>query len=347
MSSPTFRRLSWGVAGYTLLVILWGYFLRISESGDGCGTDWPLCHGAVIPGTQAFSTFVEFSHRLTSGVVLLLVLVLVVAAFRSFPRGHALRSGAIAALVLTITESLFGAVLVVYGWVAGDISTGRILIRPVHVTNTFLLMAALALTAWWATRGVSQVPRPISGAREGAGAVRPILLPVLGVLALAWTGAWTGLAVTAFPVETLRDGMGQYVDPEHLLIYLRMSHPILAVLVIGLLLRLSLGSHRIAALHGDTGLARIAVATGGLASVQLLAGPLTILLGNPAWMRLLHLLLADLLWVALVVLISARFEVARRGTAPGTHERMTEDAKGVSPYLAPNMARAGGDSGHA
>jgi len=343
MSSPTFRRLSWGVAGYTLLVILWGYFLRISESGDGCGTDWPLCHGAVIPGTPTFSTLVEFSHRLTSGVVLLLVIVLAVAAFRSFPRGHALRVGAVAAVVLTVTESLFGAILVVYGWVAGDISTGRILIRPVHVTNTFLLMAALVLTAWWASRGVSRVPRPTPGAREGAGAIRPIVPPVLGVLALAWTGAWTGLAVTAFPVDTLREGMGQYVEPEHLLIYLRMSHPVLAVVVIGLLLRLALGTHRIATLHGDAALARVAVATGALAAVQLLAGPLTIFLGNPVWMRLVHLLLADLLWVALVVLISARFEVARRGAAPVSPGGGVEDAKGVRPPTAPAVARAGGD----
>src|SRR6056297_3055659 len=206
MSLSGFRRLSWGVAGYTLLVILWGYFLRISESGDGCGTDWPLCNGEALPGAPAFSTLVEFSHRLTSGIVLLAVIGLAVAAFRTFPRGHAVRFGALAALVLTVTESLFGAILVVYGWVAGDISVGRMLIRPLHVTNTFLLMAALVLTAWWATRGVSRIPRPRTETEVGR--VAPVLLPVVGVLALAWTGAWTGLAVTAFPAETLRDGFG-------------------------------------------------------------------------------------------------------------------------------------------
>jgi heme A synthase len=308
MSPSSFRRLSWGVAGYTLLVILWGYFLRISESGDGCGTDWPLCNGAVIPGAPAFSTLVEFSHRLTSGIVLLAVIGLAVAAFRTFPRGHALRFGALAALVLTITESLFGAILVVYGWVAGDISVGRMLIRPVHVTNTFLLMAALALTAWWATREVSRIPRPVP--RSRAGGVAPLVLPVLGVLALAWTGAWTGLAVTAFPAETLREGMGQYVDPEHLLIYLRMSHPILAIVVIGVLVRFAARTRELGAAHGDPALGRLALVVGALALIQLAAGPFTIVLGNPVGMRLVHLLLADLLWVALVLAISARFEVA-------------------------------------
>lgn len=336
MSLPGFRRLSWGVAGYTLLVILWGYFLRISESGDGCGTDWPLCNGAVIPGTLAFSTLVELSHRLTSGLVLLAVIGLAVAAVRTFPRGHALRLGALAALVFTVTESLFGAVLVVFGWVAGDISLGRMLIRPVHVTNTFLLMAALALTAWWATRGVSRIPRPRSGSE--AGRVAPLILPVLGVLALAWTGAWTGLAVTAFPAETLRDGFGQYVDPEHMLIYLRMSHPILAILVIGVLIRFSVRTRSIARSSGDAALGRLAIALGALALTQLVAGPMTIVLGNPVGMRLVHLLFADLLWAALVVLISARFELAAEPAGaveadpgPGSARQRMPSTSDVSP----------------
>jgi heme A synthase len=313
LSPAAFARMAWGVGGYTLAVILWGYFLRISESGDGCGTDWPLCHGEVIPASPTFSTLVEFSHRLTSGVVLLAVLALAFVAFRSFPRGHALRFGAGAALVLTLTESLFGAVLVVFGWVAGDISLGRTLIRPVHVTNTFLLMASLALTAWWATRLVSTLPRP------GPGALRPLVLPLLGVLALAWTGAWTGLAVTAFPAESLGEGLGQYVAPEHILIWLRMSHPVLALAVIVLLVRLARDTWALAQHRGDGALGRLAVGVGALAAVQLLAGPLTIAAGNPVGMRLFHLLLADLLWVALVLLVSARFESAlhRPGRAPG------------------------------
>jgi heme A synthase len=229
-----FSLFAWGVFGYSLLAILWGYFLRISESGDGCGTDWPLCHGAVVPATPHFSTFVEFTHRLSSGLVLLLVLAMAVWAFRAFPRGAAVRKAAGASLLFTVSESLFGAVLVVFGWVATDVSTGRILIRPVHVTNTFLLMAALVLTAWWASRGTSRVPSLRSDR------VRLLLPGMLGTLALAWTGAWTGLATTAFPAQTLQEGVGQYLDPEHLLVSLRMLHPLLAVAVVAILIRMVL-----------------------------------------------------------------------------------------------------------
>ena len=288
-----FSTFAWGVFGYSLLVILWGYFLRISESGDGCGTDWPLCHGTVLPSAATFPTWVEFIHRISSGVVLLLVIGMFIWALRAYPRRHAVRMGAGLALLFTITESLFGAMLVVFGWVATDISTARILLRPFHVTNTFLLLGALVLTPFWASLGVRRFP-----SFRGQ-AARVLFLPVLGTLALAWTGSWTGLAATAFPAQSLADGMGQYLTGEHVLIYLRMSHPILALLVVALILRTV---SRIRDQHGDNALIRrLILGSGVLAGVQLLLGPLTVLLMMPVWSRLLHLLLADLLWVALLL----------------------------------------------
>jgi len=330
-----FSLFAWGVFGYSLLAILWGYFLRISESGDGCGTDWPLCHGAVVPATPHFSTFVEFTHRLSSGLVLLLVLAMAVWAFRAFPRGAAVRKAAGASLLFTVSESLFGAVLVVFGWVATDVSTGRILIRPVHVTNTFLLMAALILTAWWASRGTSRVPSLRSDR------VRLLLPGVLGTLALAWTGAWTGLATTAFPAGTVQEGVGQYLDPEHLLVSLRILHPLLAVAVVAILVRMAF---RLRAASRDSlspagdgrwgphegWVWKLSTIVAALAAVQLLAGPLTILLGNPPAGRLGHLLLADLLWVTLVVLAAEAMEGEE-----GSPQSMTKDVSGSSARTKP------------
>jgi heme A synthase len=330
-----FSLFAWGVLAYSLLAILWGYFLRISESGDGCGTDWPLCHGAVVPSTPHFSTFVEFTHRLSSGLVLLLVLAMVVWAFRAFPRGAAVRKAAGASLLFTVSESLFGAVLVVFGWVATDVSTGRILIRPVHVTNTFLLMAALVLTAWWASRGTRAVPSLRSDR------VRLLLPGVVGTLALAWTGAWTGLAATAFPAQTLQEGVGQYLDPEHLLVSLRMLHPLLAVAVVAILIRMAF---RLRAAAGDPSapghdgpgglhagaVRKLATIVASLAALQLLVGPLTILLGNPPAGRLGHLLLADLLWVTLVVLAAEAME-----WGDGTPQSRTKDVSGSSARTNP------------
>ena len=340
MRNRRFTLFAWGVFGYSLVAILWGYFLRISESGDGCGTDWPLCHGSVVPTTPHFSTFVEFTHRLSSGLVLLLVLAMAIWAFRTFPRGAAVRKAAGASLLFTVSESLVGAVLVVFGWVATDVSTGRMIIRPFHVTNTFLLMAALVLTAWWATRRTSTLP-----------SLRPdrarLLLPgLLGTLVLAWTGAWTGLAATAFPARTFQEGVGQYLDPQHLLISLRMLHPLLAFGVVALLIRMAIrlrestpkplspvdNGHPVA---GVRTIRSLAIIVASLAAVQLLAGPLTILLGNPPIGRLGHLLLADLLWVTLVVLAAEAME--------GEEEKpqsMTKEISGSSARTNPARIRA-------
>ncbi len=290
MTSRRFTSFSWGVFAYTLLVILWGYFLRISESGDGCGTDWPVCRAAMSPEPTSFSTLVELTHRLTSGLVLVLALVMAVWAFRRYPRGSAVRFGATAALVFTITESLFGAVVVVFGWVAGDVSAGRIFIRPFHVTNTFLLMAAFALTALWASRDTARVPS-IAGPKA-----RPVLWAAVAVLALAWTGSWTGLAATAFSAGSLREGVDQYLDPEHLLIVLRLLHPLLAIFVAVLLARTA---SRLRASSSDPLIHPLSSALVVLAVTQLVLGPLTVALGNPIWARLVHLALADALWVAL------------------------------------------------
>ncbi len=328
MTAKRFPAFAWGVFGYSLLVILWGYFLRISESGDGCGTDWPLCHGAVVPATAEFPTWVEFIHRASSGVVLLVVLAMFIWSLRAFRPGHAVRKAAGASLLFTVTESLFGAILVVFGWVATDVSAARIAIRPFHVTNTFLLMAALALTAWWAWWKVDRVP-PLRG--PDLRAVGPALV---GLLLLAWTGSWTGLATTAFPAESVRDGMGQYLDPEHILIYLRISHPVLAIGVVWLVLRFA---QRMRTEFEEPVFRALALGIGALAAAQLVLGPLTVLLMNPVWARLLHLLVADLLWIGLVLLgasvlsgRSAGFSATSRMATPG---RRSSPARGSARSL--------------
>ena len=304
MWEKRFPVFAWGVLSYSLMVIVWGYFLRISESGDGCGRDWPLCDGAVVPASAQFPTWVEYTHRVSSGIVLALVLLMAVWAIRSYRKGHPVRRAAAASLFFTFTESLFGALLVVFGWVAGDISTGRILIRPFHVTNTFLLMAALGLTAWWATRQVDRVV--VLRRTEG----RRVLPAVLVLIVLAATGSWTGLAGTAFPVESLGQGFGHYLDPQHLLIYLRTVHPVVAALAVVILARVAASTWRRQVTPTER---RLTAAIVSLAGCQLVLGPLTIVLLHPTALRLLHLLLADLLWLSLVFLWSAAVEASMPG----------------------------------
>ncbi|HEX9001707.1 MAG TPA: COX15/CtaA family protein, partial [Blastocatellia bacterium] len=86
MKFTRFAKFAWLVVAYNLMVIVWGAYVRASKSGDGCGSHWPLCNGEVIPLAPTVKTLVEFSHRLSSGLALLLTVVLVVWAFRAFAR---------------------------------------------------------------------------------------------------------------------------------------------------------------------------------------------------------------------------------------------------------------------
>jgi heme A synthase len=239
-------------------------------------------------------------------LVLVAAVGMVLWAVRLYQRGHPVRAAAVAGLVFTVTESLFGALLVVFGWVAEDVSAARILIRPFHVVNNFLLMASLGLTAWWASRGLDRLPR-LARLREPR-----LLVPTFAVILLAATGSWTGLAGTAFPAESLREGLSQYLSPAHVLVYLRTIHPIVALVTAVLVAKLVLREW--SRLPGTDG--RILWAVAGLGSAQIVLGPLVIALLHPVGLRLLHLLVADLFWLSYVFFLSSVLENELPAAAP-------------------------------
>ena len=291
-----FAAYAWFVTALTLAVILWGAFVRASKSGDGCGDHWPLCNGSVVPDPQSAKTLIEFAHRATSGVAFLLVVVLCVWAFRAFGRGHAVRAAAAASGLFIVTESLIGAGLVLLRLVGENASVARAVYLSVHLVNTFLLVAALALTAWWAARGEAERPGLAEFFRGRVG------VALLGSLALGVSGAVAALGATLFS-----EGGASSVDVEgmsaaaRLLFSLRnyMLHPALAVLVGGYLVYFSLRTLR---RGGELWVRRWAWAVVALVGVQFAAGLLNAALLAPVWLQIVHLLLADLLWIALVLL---------------------------------------------
>ena len=76
VSDRTFSRWAWLTLAWNVVVILWGAWVRASGSGAGCGSHWPLCNGEVLPTDPKVETLIEFTHRLSSGVALVLVVVL-------------------------------------------------------------------------------------------------------------------------------------------------------------------------------------------------------------------------------------------------------------------------------
>src|SRR5512146_257298 len=178
-------RFAWSVLAVNLAVVAWGAFVRATGSGAGCGRHWPSCNGEIVPREPAVATAIEFAHRATSGIALLLVVALVVAAVRALPRGHAARRAAWASLAFMIAEALVGAGLVLYGWVAKDTSPARGWVMAIHLVNTFLLLASLALTAEWSGRpgGLVLAGRAGVAATLLAGAAAIVLAGITGAIA--------------------------------------------------------------------------------------------------------------------------------------------------------------------
>lgn len=292
-----FTRFAWGVLAYMLLVILWGAFVRATGAGAGCGSHWPLCNGEVVPQSPAVETLVELSHRLTSALAGLLVIGLLVWAYRLFPRGHRVRKAALGSFVFILTEGAVGAALVLFEWVATDASLGRTLSIALHLNNTFILVAFLTLTAWWAGGGPPMRWR-------GQGAVAWLLGSLVFLVMLVSTfGALTALGDTLFRVAGSAEALSRTADATaHHLERLRLLHPVLALLA-GAFLFISI--EWLLARRPGADVRRWGRGVQLCYISQIFLGLLNIWLKAPVWMQLVHLLVADFIWIALILFCNA------------------------------------------
>ena len=298
-------RFAWLVLGYNLAVIAWGAYVRATGSGAGCGAHWPLCNGEVIPRAPTTEMLVEFSHRASSGLALVAVVVLLVWAFRVCRAGHPARRGAVLAMVFILTEAALGAGLVLFRLVADNPSTARAFAMVAHLANTFLLLASLALTAYWAGGGPDVSLRVKSRGRL----IGTLAVGLIGLIAVGKSGAAAALGDTLYPVRTMAEGFtADLSGSSSLLVRLRVLHPALAMLVAGLLVFVV---SRVP-LPAGTALGRQArSAVVGLAVAEVLAGFLNLWLLAPVPMQMVHLLMADLLWISLVLLSASALATPR------------------------------------
>jgi len=294
MKLNRFAKYTWFVLVFNLLVIVWGAYVRASNSGAGCGSHWPLCNGEVLPSSPTIKTIVEYSHRLSSGLALLLVIIALIWAFRSYPPKHQLRYISAATTFFMLMEAAIGAGLVLFELVAENKSIARALWMSAHLINTFLLVGTLTLTAWVATTDERFKVR-------GQGSINWVFAAaIMTTLILGVSGAVTALGATLFPVTSLAEGLKQDLSPTaHILIRLRFFHPLIAIGVSGLLI---LTASLARAWRPSQRVKRWSTALITFVLIQLGAGLVNLLLHAPVWVQLVHLLLSDLVWIALVLL---------------------------------------------
>ncbi|HXB61624.1 MAG TPA: COX15/CtaA family protein [Acidobacteriaceae bacterium] len=291
------RNLAWTTLGWNVLVILWGAVVRATHSGAGCGNNWPLCNGEVIPVSPRVDTIIEFTHRMMTGGATILVLALLIGVLVGTEKGrHSYRGARIAAWITTlllINEAFLGYLLVTLGYVTTNRSFGRVVVLSIHLSNTLLLLAALTVTAALLTRDVAQ-PRITASLKTlwwaAAGLAATMLVGVSGSLA--------ALGDTLFPSATLAQSFAQdFSATAPLLLRLRWVHPAaacVAAVFVGWLVVHAKGGRA-------QGRLRWLVVT--LLGVQFLLGIADVLLLAPVWMQILHLFGADLYWIALVLLL--------------------------------------------
>lgn len=291
-TARAFERFAWLVLIYGIFVIIWGAVVRATGSGAGCGAHWPLCNGVVLPLEPRLQTVIEFVHRSTSGIILILTVLLVWLARRIFPAGHAARRASVGAMVFVLIEAAVGAGIVLLRLVEDNASALRAGYIAVHLMNTLVLVGMYVWTVFAAQ------PRSTTWTPVMASAREPWMrIGLAGMLLVCAAGAVVALGDTLFPADSVAAGFAADADPtSHFLIRLRMWHPLLAV-ALSIYWMIVITQNESLDEPSLRNPARLAL---WLILGQVALGIVNILALAPLALQMAHLLVSNLLWIALV-----------------------------------------------
>lgn len=304
----TLKKYSLFVLIYNVFVILMGAVVRATGSGAGCGSHWPSCKGEVVPTAPEIETIIEFTHRLTSGLSIVFIIILFIWVFRTYSKGTKIRRVTFFVLLFIALEAAIGVGLVLFELVADNSSVIRAVVISVHLVNTFLLLGSNVLLYEWIRYGE---PKKMILSKNGR---QIFFLVFLLFLALGASGAITALGDTLFPAASLSEGLEQDFSGENFLLQLRVYHPMIA-LVIGLVFYVIFTSFL--SKSKNQRMNRYFKFMVGFFIVQLLIGVINVLLLAPIWMQIIHLLMADIIWIIFVLWVN---QIIYYGLSPLPHD---------------------------
>jgi cytochrome c oxidase assembly protein subunit 15 len=295
LPSPALRRFAWSVLAYFIAVILWGSLVRATGAGAGCGNHWPLCNGTVLQHSASANTMIEFTHRITSGLSFFSAVGLLVWTLAGTVRGHLARPAAVASVAFTLVEAILGALLVKLGLTAQSQSPLRPWYLALHLTNTLLLLAALTLTAHLLSRNHGYLRSTIRVVAPFGASVGIVVVMIVGV-----TGSLAALGDTLFPATSLGSALAEDFSPTSgWLVRWRWTHPTIAFLASIFLIWILVRAAQRTTHWNNRGLSALVLV---LLAAQYVLGVLDVVMLAPVWLQIAHLLGADVLWAALVVL---------------------------------------------
>lgn len=267
----------------SVLSILAGAFVRATGSGDGCGATWPTCKGRIIPSLSDTSEIIEFSHRGISGILLIVTLYIFVNS-RKLEKGSIARRAANYLTFFVLFEALIGAVIVIFEWVGLNSSLPRIVAVPIHLVNTFGLLASYVILFKILENKMDSI--------KNLWDRNFIIISILFLLTGA-TGSITALADVLYPSASFIEGfLDDFDRTSEVLTRLRIFHPIVSTI---LSIALYIESKQLQK--------RFDINTNFLKFLIFSAvflGVANVLSNIVLFLSIFHLALADLLWITYI-----------------------------------------------
>lgn len=136
MRSRSFIFLSLATSLLTIGLIVFGAVVRVTDSGLGCGNQWPMCNGTLIPPLDNLTAWIEWLHRLFAVLIGLFGIGMLVVAVRAYrKRDMRVLALTVGAAVLFAVQSTLGAIVVVQ-----DLPPTAV---TLHLGTAMLLLGAL------------------------------------------------------------------------------------------------------------------------------------------------------------------------------------------------------------
>jgi len=267
----------------SVLSILAGAFVRATGSGDGCGATWPTCKGRIIPSLSDTSEIIEFSHRGISGILLIVTLYIFVNS-RKLEKGSIARRVANYLTFFVLFEALIGAVIVIFEWVGLNSSLPRIVAVPIHLVNTFGLLASYVILFKILENKLDSI--------KNLWDRNFIIISILFLLTGA-TGSITALADVLYPSASFIEGfLDDFDRTSEVLTRLRIFHPVVSTI---LSIALYIESKQLQKRFDiNTNFLKFLI----FAAVFL--GVANVLSNIVLFLSIFHLALADLLWITYI-----------------------------------------------
>ncbi|MGZ4202647.1 MAG: COX15/CtaA family protein [Thermoleophilaceae bacterium] len=302
MTAPShgYRLLARATVAFTFLLIVLGGIVRVSDSGLGCGKahsgvhGWPLCRGDVVPGVSLHAV-IEYCHRITAGVVVVLMASLAVLAWRRYRGYRSIVIAATAASVLVIAQALLGAATVDQNLNEGLVTA--------HLGLAMLLFAITIYIVRASSPGVA------GGAPVDGGPGFRVLTVVSQAILFVAIEAGGYMAGTEHFGRTGSTGLGaheacgkEFPGCAHAgllpfgdtrLVNIQLAHRLavyLTVLAVGAVIVMILRR------KPSPQMRQLALALAGLLAIQFALGVLNVVLGHYEALIAAHLTVASILW---------------------------------------------------